>query len=94
MPILYPVTDRTRLRVRYELEAATKWIEHLTSFEACQRAYVTARDLSGLGASRFGTGEVLDEAGQVIAHISYNGRLWPPLPWSPDMRPLAEAPEI
>lgn len=89
-----PVTNRTRLRVRYEIDCAPQWLTLLASLEACQRAYSIARDLSGLGASRFGTGEVLEESGQVIAHISYNGRLWPPLPWTPDMQPLAEAPEI
>ena len=28
----------------------------------------------------------------VAAEGSYNGRLWPPLPWCSDLKPLAEAP--
>ena len=95
----YPFTERTRLRVRIEVRdvshddpARVLSLRHLTTTEACQRAYIAARDESGLGVSRFGSGEVFDEAGQHLATISYNGRLWPPLPWRSYLKPLAEAP--
>ena len=100
LPTDYQITARTRFRVRYEIDAGredaapgTYWLRGFTSLEDCQRAYVAARNVSGLGASQFGCGEVYDDAGQHLARISYNGRLWPPLPWTPDMRPLADAPK-
>lgn len=100
LPSDYQITARTRFRVRVEIDAGrenaapgTCWLHGFTSLEDCQRAYVEARNASGLGASQFGYGEVYDESGQHLARISYNGRLWPPLPWTPDMRPLADAPK-
>lgn len=88
----YPFTERTRLELRYEIHGQPHWIKHLLSFDACQRIYISLRDESGLGASQFGTGQIFDEQGQYIAQVSYNGRLWPALPWTPNLKPLAEAP--
>lgn len=57
-----------------------------------QRAYVHLRERSGLGASRFPEGVVLDERGVHVARISYNGRAWANEKWTPEEVPLAEAP--
>lgn len=95
----YQITERTRFRVRYEIHTGrdhaapgTYWLRGLMTAEECQRAYIEAREASGLGASQFGSGEVFDEAGQHLASLSYNGRLWPPVSWHPGLEPLAEAP--
>ena len=95
----YQITERTRFRVRYSIHAGrdsadigTYWITNLSSLEDCQRAYMEARDKSGLGASQFGSGELFDEMGQQLAYLSYNGRLWPPVAWHPELKPLADMP--
>jgi len=89
----YEITERTRFRVRYEINAGrdfaapgTYWLTNMMSLEDCQRAYIEAREQSGLGASQFGSGELFDEMGQHLAHVSYNGRLWPPVSWHPDLK--------
>lgn len=94
----YTMTERTRLKVRIEVydedtdRTRVDWIRGCLSFEEAQRRYIDARDESGLGASGFGDGDVMDEMGQSIARISYNGRLWDYLAWRPGMEPIAEAP--
>lgn len=35
-------------------------------------------------------GDVYDQ-GKLVARVSYNGRVWPPGPWRPGMKPLLEA---
>jgi hypothetical protein len=96
----YPVTERTRFKVRIEIYAGlhparpgVKWIRTIKTLHDCQRHYVLARDASGLGGSQFGDGEVFDEQGQYIARISYNGRLWSTDVWVPGMEFVAEAPD-
>lgn len=99
----YPVTERTRFRVRIEINEdlsgtpTVEWVRSCGSLEEAQRGYVALREESGYGASQFGFGSVFDEAGQLIAHISYNGRLWAPSPdggsaWRPGVLAVAEAP--
>lgn len=90
--IEYPLTDETRLMLRYTIDGEPHWLRNFTSFDACQRIYASLRDESGLGASRFGEGEIFDQFGQYVARISYNARLWSPLPWTPGVEPWAEAP--
>lgn len=100
----YPVTERTRFRVRVEIHEdlsgtpRVDWVRGCHSLEEAQRAYVALREEVGYGASQFGFGSVFDEAGQLIANISYNGRLWAPAPdglgWRPGAEPVAEAPAM
>lgn len=45
------------------------------SLADAQIAYADARDLSGLGASQWGTGKV-HQGKKPFAMISYNGRAW------------------
>lgn len=53
-------------------------------------AYCERRDASGAGASTFPAGIILDPTGEVVGHISYNGRVWtnPPRDWHPDDKPI------
>ena len=39
-------------------------------------------------------GLVKDDAGQLVAKVSYNGRVWSPGPWHAGMAPLLEAVEV
>ena len=38
-------------------------------------------------------GLVQDDAGQVVAKVSYNGRVWPPGAWHAGLAPILEAVE-
>jgi hypothetical protein len=55
--------------------------------EASER-YSAVREALGFGASRLPEGRVCDDADKLVARVSYNGRVWPPAPWVPDMTPL------
>lgn len=80
----YPFDDLSPSEVRF--------IEGLASPVEAQKAYVAARNDSGLGASRFLPGELFDAQGDHVGRISYNGRLWKPEPLQTGATPLAEAP--
>lgn len=49
------------------------------------RAYV---DQWSIGSGNLCPVMVTDEDGNDIARVSYNGRVWPPGPWTPSMQPL------
>ena len=51
---------------------------NVESLEACSAIYQRMRDYVGLGASQFPFGEVRS-AGDVVATVSYNGRVWHPV---------------
>jgi len=61
------------------------------SLEAASAMYSAARDKSGLGASQFRDGRVVDIDGNQVARISYNGRVWPAEDWHAAQKPLVEA---
>ena len=48
----------------------------ISSFEEASRLFCTARDKMGEGASRTPSPKIVDERGEVIGHVSYNGRVW------------------
>lgn len=50
--------------------------------------YCAARDASGYGASKVPEGRIVTADGRAVGRISYNGRVWPPQEWHPDMVPL------
>lgn len=60
----------------------------ITSFEQASRMFCAARDKYGEGAARTPTPVIRDHAGSAIAHVSYNGRVWPGSVWTPDATPL------
>jgi hypothetical protein len=49
----------------------------VASLEQASQMFCTARDQHGEGASKTPTPLIVDEAGEVIGHVSYNGRVWP-----------------
>lgn len=97
----YPSTERTRFTVHIEIHPGRDGcvpgkitLAHLRSLTDAQLAYAAIREESWLGGSQFGDGLVYDEMGQNIARISYNGRIWGPLPWHPKAQPVGEAPAL
>jgi hypothetical protein len=70
------------------LPGTSKKIVKVNSLNAASlacREYITENDLC------FGNwtgGAVWDAAGAKIAHVSYNGKVWPPTYWVPDSVPL------
>ncbi len=50
----------------------------IASYEQASKMICNARDTSGMGASEMGSKfDIFDEAGNGIAYVSYNGRVWP-----------------
>lgn len=54
--------------------------ENCDTLASASRLVCEERDASGVGSSEWysyaGVGDVLDRAGLVVAHVSYNGRVW------------------
>lgn len=61
------------------------------SLAAASKLYCELRDKSGKGASQWPDAEVIGYDDKPAARISYNGRVWEPGPWFPNMKPLMEA---
>jgi hypothetical protein len=51
---------------------------------AC-RDYIGEHDL---GSGNWAGGDVRDHTGALVARVSYNGKVWPPGPWAPNLEPL------
>jgi hypothetical protein len=60
----------------------------IASFEEASRMFCAARDKLGEGASRTPSPKIVDERGEVIGHVSYNGRVWAGETYVPDAAPL------
>ncbi|WP_334401377.1 hypothetical protein [Bradyrhizobium sp. AZCC 2289] len=60
----------------------------VASFAQASQMFCVARDKSGEGASNTPSPLIVDDAGSVIAHVSYNGRVWPGDAWTVDAMPL------
>jgi hypothetical protein len=62
----YPTDERTRFRVRVELNddlsgtPRVEWVRGCRTLEEAPRGYIALRDASGYGASQFGFGQVLE----------------------------------
>lgn len=61
---------------------------HVTSFAQASQMFCIARDTNGEGASNTPSPLIVDDAGSVVAHISYNGRVWPGNTWTVEAVPL------
>ena len=48
----------------------------VSSLKEASDIYCAARDKSGFGSSRMRDGVIRNEAGQFVARVSYNGRVW------------------
>jgi hypothetical protein len=79
---------------RHMTPAKTMFLEigrkrfQIASYEAASRMFCAARDKMGEGASRTPSPKIVDERGEVIAHVSYHGRVWAGATYVPDAVPL------
>ena len=69
----------------------SKLLEKVPSFAVASVACRQYIRHYGLGGGNWSGGQVYDDAGKLIARVSYNGRVWPPDSWKPGMMPLWEA---
>lgn len=60
----------------------------VASFEQASRMFCAARDKFGEGASNTPAPFIVDHTGSVVAHVSYNGRVWPGAHWTESAKPL------
>jgi hypothetical protein len=60
----------------------------VASFAQASTMFCMARDRSGEGASAVPTPVIVDAAGEIVAHVSYNGRVWPGADWVAGSQPL------
>lgn len=60
----------------------------VASFAQASQMFCIARDKNGEGASNTPSPLIVDDAGSVIAHVSYNGRVWPGADYATDATPL------
>lgn len=67
-------------RKRYQVE----------TFKRASEMFCTVRDKAGNGSSRTPSPLIVDDAGSVIGHVSYNGRVWAGTPqgWQVGAQPL------
>lgn len=62
---------------------------HIASLREASEKYCTGRDQLGEGASKTPTASVVYEDGEEVGRISYNGRIWPPGEYVPNVtRPI------
>ena len=60
----------------------------VASFAQASQMFCIARDKNGEGASNTPSPRIVDDAGSVIAHVSYDGRVWRGDAWTVDAMPL------
>jgi hypothetical protein len=60
----------------------------VATFAQASQMFCAARDACGEGASTTPSPLIVDGAGSVIAHVSYNGRVWPGADWAVGATPL------
>lgn len=60
----------------------------VATFEQASKMFCIARDKMGEGASKTPSPQIVDESGEVVAYVSYNGRVWPGGTWNAGDRPL------
>ena len=64
----------------------------VTSLEEASIAAQQYRDANDLGGGNWIPAKIIDTAtGDVVAEISYNGKVWPAVKWRPGLKPLIEA---
>lgn len=59
----------------------------IVDFADASAKYSAIRNASGLGGSRLPEGKIY-QAGEVVARVSYNGRVWKAGEWKAGERPL------
>ena len=58
-----------------------------TTYQQASEAYRAMIDKTGVGASRAPRADIVDRDGNIVARISYNGRIWA-LGWQPGTKPI------
>ncbi|GGJ56267.1 hypothetical protein [Sphingopyxis bauzanensis] len=76
-----------RPRARFELVQEGFPDLVVEGWEAASTTYSVRREECGLGARDFPRGTV-KLGGIAIAHVSYNGRIWPLHEWEPNITPI------
>lgn len=61
-------------------------ITTLNQASAIYRAFIEQNDLGGRDAGI----ALIKHQGKVVAHVSYNGRVWEGKSWTPDSKPIFE----
>lgn len=64
----------------------------VTSWQQVSTAYRRTIETLDLGASQAPRCEIVDMRGNVIAHVAYNGRVFPGRTYEPGATPLYEPP--
>lgn len=62
----------------------------ITSFQEASEKFSAARERFGKGASKTPTPLLINQRGDVIGYVSYNGRVWSGMPseWQSGQKPL------
>lgn len=62
----------------------------VATFEQASQMFCRARDTMGEGASKTPSPNIVDENGETVAYVAYNGRVLPgsPSSWAPGAIPL------
>ena len=64
----------------------------VASFEDASMKWLRALRSTGLGSSKLPSRLlIVDEHGTTVAHVSYNGRVWPGVEWSDGAAPLYDS---
>lgn len=58
------------------------------SWQQVSDAYLHALNKTNLGASQAPRCEIINPKGEVVAHVSYNGKVWPGQRWTSGDKPL------
>lgn len=60
----------------------------VASLQEASEMFCAARNKSDLGASRTPDVTIVNERGETVGRVSYNGRVWPAVKWTPDQKPI------
>lgn len=58
------------------------------SWEQVSKAYRSTIEKLGIGASQTPPCYVIDQSGSVVAHVSYNGKVWHGPSWTSGSEPI------
>ncbi len=60
----------------------------VNSFKAASEACMSFIERNNLGGGNWAGGEIMDDTGKIIAHVSYNGRVWDGEYWNTDAKEI------
>lgn len=63
----------------------------VATYQEASHMFCAARDKMGEGSSKTPSPKIVNERGEVVAHISYNGRVWAGATYVVGAVPLCEA---